>query len=108
MLDQRLVQQAEDRRKTRQSQVKGMDRSDKVRTYNFPQVRCVRKPTFPSFAHPDLLQDRVTDHRIGLTMTGLDSVLEGEGLESVMQQLKDHQRSLRMESLLQTGEDIDE
>ncbi|KAI5454016.1 Peptide chain release factor 1, mitochondrial [Naganishia albida] len=89
LLDQRLVQQAEDRRKTRQSQVKGMDRSDKVRTYNFPQ-------------------DRVTDHRIGLTMTGLDSVLEGEGLESVMQQLKDHQRSLRMESLLQTGEDIDE
>ncbi|KAJ9116608.1 hypothetical protein QFC20_000541 [Naganishia adeliensis] len=89
LLDQRLVQQAEDRRKTRQSQVKGMDRSDKVRTYNFPQ-------------------DRVTDHRIGLTMAGLDSVLEGEGLESVMRQLKEHQRSLRMESLLETGEDLDE
>lgn len=41
-------------------------------------------------------------------MTGLDSVLEGEGLESVMRQLKEHQRSLRMESLLETGEDLDE
>ncbi|GHJ84233.1 hypothetical protein NliqN6_0635 [Naganishia liquefaciens] len=87
LLDQRLVQQAEDRRKTRQSQVKGMDRSDKVRTYNFPQ-------------------DRITDHRIGLTLTGIDAVLEGEALENVIAQLKEHQRSLRMESLLEIGEDI--
>ncbi|KAJ9112333.1 hypothetical protein QFC19_000753 [Naganishia cerealis] len=89
LLDQKLAQQAEDRRKTRQSQVKGMDRSDKVRTYNFPQ-------------------DRVTDHRIGMTLTGLDAVLEGEGLAGVIGELQEHQRGLRMESLLETGEDLDE
>ncbi|KAJ9122124.1 hypothetical protein QFC24_004351 [Naganishia onofrii] len=89
LLDQKMIQQAEDRRKTRQSQVRGMDRSDKVRTYNFPQ-------------------DRVTDHRIGMTLTGLDAVLEGEGLEGVIRELKEHQRGLRMESLLETGEDLDE
>ncbi len=66
-----------------------MDRSDKVRTYNFPQ-------------------DRVTDHRIGLTLSGLEGILEGEGLEYILQELENHQKSLRMESLLESGEDVDE
>ncbi len=66
-----------------------MDRSDKVRTYNFPQ-------------------DRVTDHRIGLTLSGLEGILEGEGLEYILQELENHQQSLRMESLLESGEDVDE
>lgn len=89
LLDLQLTQQAEDRRKTRRSQVKGMDRSDKVRTYNFPQ-------------------DRITDHRIGLTMNGLEGVLEGEGLEYIIRELQKHRESLRLESLLETGEDLDD
>jgi peptide chain release factor 1 len=44
---------------TRRSQVGTGDRSEKVRTYNFPQ-------------------NRVTDHRIGLTLHKLDHVLEGD------------------------------
>jgi peptide chain release factor 1 len=43
----------------RRAQVRSGDRSEKVRTYNFPQ-------------------NRVTDHRIGLTLHQLDSVLDGE------------------------------
>jgi len=84
-----MAQAAQDRRNTRRLQVKGMDRSDKVRTYNFPQ-------------------DRVTDHRIGLTTTGLEGILEGEGLGYIMTKLKEYHQGERMESLLETGEDSDD
>jgi peptide chain release factor 1 len=49
----------DDLRKTRQSQVQTGDRSEKIRTYNFPQ-------------------DRVTDHRIGLSRHNLPGVMNGE------------------------------
>jgi protein subunit release factor A len=44
------------------------DRSDKIRTYNFPQ-------------------DRVTDHRVGCTATGVDRVMAGIGLDSILDAL---------------------
>src|SRR5258706_2450746 len=59
------LQEAERRRKrdeesaTRRLMVGGGDRSDKIRTYNFPQ-------------------DRVTDHRIGLDLSALPRVMDGE------------------------------
>jgi peptide chain release factor 1 len=52
----------------RRSQVGTGDRSEKVRTYNFPQ-------------------NRVTDHRIGLTLHKLDQVLEGN-LDELVEALK--------------------
>jgi peptide chain release factor 1 len=63
VLRSRLYEKEQERRsrelgETRRSQVQSGDRSEKIRTYNFPQ-------------------DRVTDHRIGLTMHNLPSVLEG-------------------------------
>jgi peptide chain release factor 1 len=51
----------------RKSQVGSGDRSEKIRTYNFPQ-------------------NRVTDHRIGLTLYQLDKVLEGN-LDEFMEAL---------------------
>jgi peptide chain release factor 1 len=45
--------------KDRSSQVKTGDRSEKIRTYNFPQ-------------------NRVTDHRINLTLHKLESIMKGD------------------------------
>jgi len=52
----------------RRSMVKSGDRSDKIRTYNFPQ-------------------NRLTDHRIGLTLYNLSEIINGE-LDDVIEQLK--------------------
>ena len=48
------------------------DRSERIRTYNFPERR-------------------VTDHRIGLTLYTLDRVLEGE-LQQIVEALHKHER----------------
>jgi len=57
----------------RRKMVGSGDRSEKIRTYNFPQ-------------------NRVTDHRIGLTVHQLPSILEGD-LEPLIQPLADHERA---------------
>jgi len=53
---------------TRKSMVKSGDRSDKIRTYNFPQ-------------------NRLTDHRIGLTLYNLTNIMEGD-LTEVIEKLQ--------------------
>src|SRR5471030_750096 len=58
----------DERAADRRSQVGSGDRSQKIRTYNFPQ-------------------DRVTDHRINLTLYTLDKVIEGEGLDEIIDAL---------------------
>jgi len=57
-----------ERAQARRSQVGSGDRSERVRTYNFPQ-------------------GRVTDHRINLTVHKLDRVLAGEALDEIVDQL---------------------
>jgi peptide chain release factor 1 len=59
LLDLRIAQQEAERSRMRRTQVGTGDRSAKIRTYNFPQ-------------------NRVTDHRIGLTLHELDRILNGE------------------------------
>lgn len=59
LLDLRVAEQEAARARMRRTQVGTGDRSAKIRTYNFPQ-------------------NRVTDHRIGLTLHALDRTLEGE------------------------------
>jgi peptide chain release factor 1 len=71
---QRAKQDAE-RAQDRRSQIGTGDRSQRIRTYNFPQ-------------------GRVTDHRIGLTLHSLDLVLEGRGLDEIVDALiTEHQAS---------------
>ena len=85
MLRARLLDriQQEQRDKTaedRKSQVGTGDRSERVRTYNFPQ-------------------NRVTEHRINLTLYKLEEVLEGE-INSIIEPLTTH---FEAESIIQSN-----
>ncbi|MBI4335797.1 MAG: peptide chain release factor 1 [Candidatus Omnitrophica bacterium] len=62
--------------KDRKQQVGSGDRSEKIRTYNFPDRR-------------------VTDHRIGLTLHGLENILEGD-LDRLIGALKEADKKLRL------------
>ena len=64
----------------RKSQVGSGDRSERIRTYNFPQ-------------------GRVTDHRINLTLHKLDRILAGEGLDEVIDALTTHDQAERLAEL---------
>lgn len=64
----------------RRSQVGTGDRSEKIRTYNFPQ-------------------DRVSDHRIGLTLHNLDRIMEGE-LDAMIDALATHDQAKQLEEQL--------
>jgi peptide chain release factor 1 len=82
VLRARLYQMEEERRlaelgATRRSQVGSGERSEKIRTYNFPQ-------------------NRVTDHRIGLTSHRLEAVLAGE-LDEFIDALAAADRAERLE-----------
>ena len=62
----------------RKSQVRTMDRSERVRTYNFPE-------------------NRVSDHRIGYKAHNLDAVLGGD-MEDLLKALHDAERQERLEA----------
>lgn len=68
LYDMEADRQAKERAADRKSQVGSGDRSERIRTYNFPQ-------------------NRLTDHRINLTLYNLDLVMEGK-LEQVIEALK--------------------
>ncbi|MBM3329869.1 MAG: peptide chain release factor 1 [Calditrichaeota bacterium] len=67
----------------RRSQVRTGDRSEKIRTYNYPQ-------------------NRVTDHRVPVTIYSLDRILEGQ-LDLLLDPLHEHFSRLRLESSLAEG-----
>jgi peptide chain release factor 1 len=77
LLDHERERQEAAERDQRRSMVKTGDRSEKIRTYNFPQ-------------------DRMTDHRIGLTRHNLDAILDGE-LSDVIQALRAHFQSVALD-----------
>jgi peptide chain release factor 1 len=84
LLRSRLYELEESKRRAeRDSQRKSMigsgDRSQKIRTYNFPQ-------------------NRVTDHRINLSLYSLDKVLAGD-LTEVIEALRDYDRQQRLQNL---------
>ncbi len=68
LYDLKLKEQSAEISAQRKSMVGSGDRSDKIRTYNFPQ-------------------NRVTDHRIGLTLYNLSNIMEGD-LNELIEQIK--------------------
>ncbi len=79
LFDRMQQEQAERLAAERKGQVGTGDRSERIRTYNFPQ-------------------GRVTDHRIGLTLHRIDEVLDGD-LYEVIQSLADHERAERLDEM---------
>jgi peptide chain release factor 1 len=74
-----MERQERERASARKSQVGSGDRSEKIRTYNFPQ-------------------NRVTDHRIGFTLHKLEQVLEGD-LDQMIDSLITHYQSEKLKEL---------
>jgi len=70
LLEQKQAEADKEERETRKSYIGSGDRSEKIRTYNFPQ-------------------NRITDHRIGFTSHQLDQVLDGK-LEEFITALRTH------------------
>ncbi len=71
---------ADERAGARRSMVGSGDRSERIRTYNFPQ-------------------GRVTDHRINLTLHKLDAILEGPGLAELVDALVAEDQAARLASI---------
>ena len=69
--------QASARAEDRNNQVGSGDRSERIRTYNFPQ-------------------GRVSDHRINLTIHKLDKVLEGEALDEIVDALTSEDQARKL------------
>ena len=69
----------EEEGKIRREKLGTGDRSEKIRTYNYPQ-------------------NRVTDHRIGLTITQLDRIMEGK-LDDVINGLLEADEKKKLENL---------
>ncbi|MBF6599344.1 MAG: peptide chain release factor 1 [Dehalococcoidia bacterium] len=84
LLDQKQTEQADEIAGTRKQQVGGGERSEKIRTYNFPQ-------------------DRLTDHRIGLTVHNLPRLMDGE-IDEVIDAVSAHEEARLLEEAEQPPE----
>ena len=80
LYEEQWRKQQEERSANRKSQVGSGDRSERIRTYNYPQ-------------------GRVTDHRINMTLYSLDSVMNGQALEEFIDALIADDQAARLAEL---------
>ena len=83
LYESEMERQEKERASERKSQVGSGDRSEKIRTYNFPQ-------------------NRVTDHRIGFSLHKLEQVLEGD-IDEIIDNLITHYQAESLKELNYTG-----
>jgi peptide chain release factor 1 len=81
LYERALAEQQAELAADRRSQVGTGERAEKIRTYNFPQ-------------------DRITDHRVGLTVHGMEKILGGE-IDELTAALDAEERRLRLEDQAQ-------
>jgi peptide chain release factor 1 len=79
LLDAMIQKQNDERSKERKSQVGSGDRSERIRTYNFPQ-------------------GRVSDHRVGLTLYKLEDILQGD-INEIVEGLTMHYQAKAMQNV---------
>ena len=77
LYEEERFKQQQERAADRSSQVGSGDRSERIRTYNFPQ-------------------GRVTDHRITLTLHKLDTILEGQDLKLLIEALTSEEKTKQL------------
>jgi peptide chain release factor 1 len=77
LYEQRRNEQEAERAQSRQGQVGSGDRSERIRTYNFPQ-------------------NRVTDHRTKVTLHKIDAVMNGDALDDIIDVLIQNDQAERM------------
>lgn len=80
LFDLEMSQRQSDEKDARKSQVGSGDRSEKIRTYNYPQ-------------------NRITDHRINLTLYKLDNIMESGNMNEIVSALITEEQSLKMKAL---------
>ncbi len=83
LLEREQARQAGERGEQRRSQVGSGERAEKIRTYNFPD-------------------DRVTDHRVGITVHNLPGLLEGD-LDRLIDPLAEADQAVRLAELGSNG-----
>ena len=86
LYDLKRTEQDKERATQRKLQVGSGDRSERIRTYNFPQ-------------------GRVTDHRINLTLYKLNEILSGQALGEIVEQLIAEDQAERLAEVGQKNED---
>ena len=79
LYETKLEEQQKQITEERRAQIGSGDRSEKIRTYNFPQ-------------------NRVTDHRIGLTLHQLDRVMDGK-IDDIIEALITHYQTEKLKQV---------